>query len=155
MKKIITPLFLSTLLFTVSCSNESEKNDKKTASKIEETSIEKNKVEEEKIVSENFEEFNNKFHSDSDFQLSRIKFPLKGKLTTSDGISDWTKKNWSFITVKVSEKQKDKEFKYSLKKSDSLVIEKYWMEDTGFSIERKFELIDNNWFLVYYNELNV
>lgn len=155
MKKIIIPIFLSSILFTFSCSNESKKNDENIESKIEVSSIEKNSVKEEKTDSENFEEFNNKFHTDSDFQLSRIKFPLKGELTTSDGISNWTKKNWSFITVKVSEKQKDKEFKYSLRKSESLVIEKYWIEDTGFSIERKFELIDNNWFLVYYNELNV
>jgi hypothetical protein len=155
MRKIIIPIFLSSIFCTYSCNSESKKNDKKIESKIEETSIEKNSVKEEKIVSENFEEFNNKFHSDSDFQLSRIKFPLKGELTTSDGISIWTKKNWSFITVRVSEKQKDKEFKYNLKKSDSIVIEKYWIENTGFSIERKFELIDNNWFLVYYNELNV
>jgi len=107
-----------------------------------------------------FDEFYRKFHTDSSFQLSRIDFPLKGYKRTgnenpdiNDGKYYWKKKNWivhkKFDLDDNSIYKQDKVFK------DTLVVDKIYIENSGFSIERHFKLIDCKWKLVYYSEIDL
>lgn len=104
---------------------------------------------------ENFDRFNIRFHSDSVFQISRVDFPIDGISVSGFERHNWKKENWKFITVPVSEKNEVENYEHSLIKNDTLVIEKFWIPDSGFEVERQFKLIKNKWFLVYYNDINL
>jgi hypothetical protein len=115
------------------------------------TSCDKFRTQEKKNISnssiENFNSFYDKFHKDSLFQLSRIKFPLKGGPDRGDINEEWTKENWHILKTKIYDVDTT-QYKVSYKKLEKSFIEKVWLEDSGFSFEYKFELIDNKWFLV-------
>ncbi|MBU0473244.1 MAG: DUF4348 domain-containing protein [Bacteroidetes bacterium] len=104
--------------------------------------------------SENFDEFYNKFHSDSLFQLSRVKFPLGGKSIQGVDQSEWTKDNWQMMKAKIYDVDTS-EYKVFYKKTENEFIQKIWIEDSGFNLEYRFELIDNKWFLVYTLDQNI
>lgn len=104
---------------------------------------------------ESFDKFNIRFHKDSIFQLSRINFPIEGKSIDGFDKQEWSSKNWEMLKTPVVEKSENKEYEHSLVKSDTLVIEKYWIKDSGFLVERKFKKIKNKWFLTYYNDVNL
>lgn len=115
-----------------------------------------NKTSKQKLeVAENFEEFNKKFHSDSIFQVSRVDFPIEGKHVSGFEQYNWTRKNWEFLAIPVSEKTEIGEYEHSLVKTDSLITERFWIPDSGFEVERQFKLIDNKWFLIFYNDINL
>ncbi|POY38078.1 hypothetical protein C3L50_12445 [Flavobacterium alvei] len=105
--------------------------------------------------SENFEDFNRKFHSDSIFQLSRINFPIEGKLIEGFEKQNWTSKNWELMKIPVSEKSLLPKYKHSVRKTDEVVVEKFWIDNSDFLVERKFKEIDGKWFLIYYNDVNL
>lgn len=44
-----------------------------------------------------FNEFYKRFITDTIFQMSRIKFPLKGHYADYSGEIEWTKKDWDYI----------------------------------------------------------
>lgn len=104
---------------------------------------------------ENFDEFNIRFHIDSIFQLSRINFPIGGKSIDGFTKQEWTLKNWKMHRTPVVEKPEMKGYEHSLVKSNTFVIEKYWIKDGGFSAETRFKRIKNKWFLIYYNDVNL
>ena len=112
---------------------------------------------------EDFEEFYNKFYSDSIFQLSRIIFPLPGynsdieseipdDFAESSGIKKkeeyfWEKEGWQFIKTIDNDTLIVKNFI----KTDTIVIEDLIIPNSGFQIERKFKISDDKqWYLVYY-----
>ncbi|WET01941.1 hypothetical protein [Flavobacterium sp. YJ01] len=132
-------------------------NDGKKAETTNQGLIEsKNKASKQKLeVAENFEEFNKKFHSDSIFQVSRVDFPIEGKHVSGFEQYNWTRKNWEFHAIPVSEKIEIGEYEHSLTKTDSLITERFWIPDSGFEVERQFKLINNKWFLIYYNDINL
>ncbi len=104
---------------------------------------------------ENFDEFNVRFHTDSIFQLARITFPIGGKSINGFEKHEWKLENWEMLKNCVVEKSATKDYKHSLTKSDTLVVEKYWIPESGFEVERKFKRINNKWFLIYYNDVNL
>ena len=104
---------------------------------------------------ESFDEFNMRFHTDSIFQLARINFPIGGKSIDGHEKHDWTLKNWQMLKNFVVEKSSNKEYKHSLSKTDTLIVEKYWIPESGFQVERKFKRINNKWFLIFYNDVNL
>lgn len=106
-------------------------------------------------VNETFAEFDRRFHSDSLFQMSRIKFPLKGKLVDGFDKKDWSAKNWSMIKSLVTVNTKGKDYKKQTHFSDALVTEKIWIENSGFSFERHFKKVNGEWFLVYCEDRNL
>lgn len=108
-----------------------------------------------KIVVENFEEFNKKFHSDSLFQVSRVDFPIEGKHVSGFEQYSWNRKNWQFQVIPVAEETEIGEYQHSLVKTDTLITERFWIQDSGFEVERQFKLIGNKWFLIYYNDINI
>ena len=147
-------LFSSSFLF-FGCSTENVKNERTdlNSSKKEQPPIDSV----EKVQTEDFENFNKKFHSDKNFQMSRIKFPIKGELiTTEESITKWTEKNWQFVNRQVTLGEwKDNGLEHKLIKTENEVFEKIWVENAGFSLERKFQLIENKWYLVMYKEVSV
>ncbi|MDQ6529949.1 hypothetical protein [Flavobacterium sp. LHD-85] len=104
---------------------------------------------------ESFEEFNKKFHSDSLFQVSRVDFPIEGKHVAGFEQYNWTRKNWQFQAIPVAEKTEIGEYQHSLVKTDTLITEKFWIDNSGFEVERQFKLIKNKWVLIYYNDINL
>lgn len=120
-------------------------------------SCDKSRTQEKMNVSnfsiENFDSFYDKFHKDSLFQISRLKFPLKGAPDRGDINEKWTKENWHILKTKIYDVDTT-QYKVSYEKHEKSFIEKVWLEDSGFSFEYKFELIDNKWFLVSAFELD-
>lgn len=103
---------------------------------------------------EDFDRFYDRFHSDTVFQKSRIKFPLKGQIVDETGVHLWSKKNWVVMRVKIQDVDTSL-FKVESIKHEIVFIEKFWIEDSGFFSEYRFELIKNKWFLVYAFESNL
>lgn len=99
------------------------------------------------IESESFTDFNNKFHSDSIFQMSRIKFPINGKLYKKDIEENWNMNNWTMLGKPVGE-YLFKQFKQETITRDDSVEEKISYAKIGFYYYVKFELIKNKWYLV-------
>ena len=104
---------------------------------------------------EDFEWFNQKFHTDSAFQLSRIMFPLAGE--SKDGLEsiEWSPENWQLHTKIVNEEVAPSEVRHSYLRTDTSVTEKYWIDSSGFLVETKFALRNNKWYLVYYRDLSL
>ena len=60
---------------------------------------------------------------------------------------------WEMHKTPVQDKTPDPQFSHSLTKTDSLVTEKIWIEQSGLDFERRFKLIDNKWFLIYCKDI--
>ncbi|MFN7045969.1 MAG: hypothetical protein ACK4M1_12300 [Flavobacterium sp.] len=101
-----------------------------------------------KIIIENFDGFYDKFHKDSVFQMSRIKFPLDGVKFDSGEEIKWSKNNWTILKTKIFDVDTS-EFKIEYKKNNDSFYQKFWIENSGFWGEYKFGLIENKWYLVY------
>lgn len=97
---------------------------------------------------EDFAVFYERFHSDSAFQMSRIRFPLQGLI--DDGYEEiaWTPENWELMRTRIYQVDTTK-FKTKVKKKKKYFEQKLWIEGTSFSSKRRFELLGNRWFLVY------
>lgn len=136
-------IFIASCLVLISCQNNKEES---SALNVKDKKI--------KTI-ENFDQFDAHFHSDSLFQISRIDFPIEGLSVSGFDKHKWTKENWEFMVVPVSSKNKIGNYEHSLVKTDTLVIERFWIPDSGFEVERQFKLIKDKWFLVYYNDINL
>jgi hypothetical protein len=104
---------------------------------------------------ESFDSFNTQFHSDSLFQLSRIAFPIGGQSVNDNENTTWSKNNWEFLKTPVSLEADTTECRHSLVMTDTLVTEKFWIDQSGFKVERRFKLKNGKWFLVYYDDINM
>ncbi|MEN2398584.1 hypothetical protein GKZ90_0002235 [Flavobacterium sp. MC2016-06] len=138
-------VILAAFTFVLVCCNKSQEKSN--------LDIQSKKI--ENIKAENFDAFNAKFHSDSVFQISRVDFPIEGTHVSGFERYNWTRKNWQFLPVPVSEKNEFQEYQHTLVKTDTLITEKFWIPDSGFEVERQFKLIDKKWFLIYYNDINL
>lgn len=133
-----TLFFLILVLFFTNC------NKSKTAINIQQ----------EKILAEDFDSFYNQFHSDSLFQMARIKFPLEGENIDGFKKTKWTKENWNLLKTKIYDVDTTK-FKTNYKKTNTGFIEKCYTEDSGFSSEYRFKMTGNKWYLVYAIDKNL
>ena len=102
---------------------------------------------------EDFDKFYDRFHTDSAFQMSRIKFPLGGGYHTLDNSTKWTAENWHIMTTRVYDVDKNK-YKTTYSKTETTFTQKVWINQAGLFVECRFELIDGKWFLVYMNDEN-
>ena len=66
----------------------------------------------------------------------------------------WTRDNWMLMKVRIFDID-TKQYKVSYTKTDKTFTQKVWIEDSGFSSECRFEIIDKKWFLVYVLDLNL
>jgi len=65
-----------------------------------------------------------------------------------------TKENWVMVNTRIYDVDTTR-FRVSYKKSEKEFSAKAWIEDSGFSAEFRFELIDNKWYLVYAQDQNL
>lgn len=130
--------FLILVLFFTNC------NKSKTAINIQQ----------EKILAENFNSFYDQFHSDSLFQMARIKFPLEGGNIDGFRKAKWEKEDWNMLKIKIYDVDTTK-FKINYKKTNTSFIEKCYAEDSGFSSEYRFKMMENKWYLVYALDKNL
>lgn len=103
---------------------------------------------------EDFDRFYVKFHNDSAFQMSRIKFPLEGKKIEGFTKQQWDEKNWDIIKTQIFDVDTT-EFKIEFKKTDTEFFEKCYIPNLGFKSEYKFEIVDKKWYLVYALDSNL
>jgi hypothetical protein len=104
---------------------------------------------------ESFDSFNTRFHADKGFQMARIAFPIGGQSVNDEEAKQWTPDNWEFLKTPVTLDGDTLECRHSLVMSDSLVTEKFWIDQSGFKVERRFKVQDGRWFLVYYDDINM
>lgn len=129
--------------FTTGCMNSQEKSNQTSLSQA---------------VSEDFSYFYSKFYSDTSYQNERILKPLKGTIKEWD--DDVVKEiTWDNKKVTVTPKEKFllvyKNLKTDLIKKDSVIIEKYWIEQSGFQVEKRFILQSGRWYLYSYDIFNL
>lgn len=103
---------------------------------------------------EDFDMFYDKFHEDSLFQVSRIKFPLGGLSVEGVNKTPWTRENLPLLVTKIYDIDTTK-YKATYSKTNKTFTQKVWIENSGFSSEYRFELIDNKWYLVYIFDQNL
>ncbi len=139
MKKI----FVCFVLVVFGCSNPTQRINNKAINEV---------------VIQDFNSFYSKFYNDSSFQHERILRPLKGtiKAWENDSVKEesWNNKR-IIVTPKENFMQVYKNLKTDLIKRDSSAIEKYWIDQSGFIIEKKFILKSNKWYLYIYNISNL
>jgi len=122
-------------------------------------------------INKSFEEFSKQFYTDSLFQMSRIKFPLKGfhnvevPVTSKNAVGDsiingWKKKDWSMLTNKYFQNNESEvvieNTTYLRKihiKSNTVTIKTY-IEDSGFCDTEKFAFRNGKWYLIYFSSMN-
>lgn len=140
-----TSLINALILFLVLTSCVNQNNSKKLDSTSE------NNIE----ITERFEEFYEKFHSDSSFQMSRIKFPLKGYNydETYSPISEidfsnyeWQRDEWDIHSKPIESDSLKVEFIVEKGKVEEVIT----IPNSGTEIVRRFSLMNGKWFLVFY-----
>jgi hypothetical protein len=144
----IKTIFLAVIAMFFSCNNQSTEN--KTSS------------EEDKLEKENFNEFYKHFETDSIFQLSRIKFPLKGyymdetrefdSTINHDENKDnyvWSLKDWQLSKLKHLISM-DSSFNIKYYYSDSLTRVNRRVKDSGCEVKEEYLLKDGKWYLSHF-----
>lgn len=102
---------------------------------------------------ENFNSFLDKFHNDTAFQLSRITFPLEGGRFYEENvtITPWKRDNWELL--KVSPKDIDTSI-FTVVSDSSQTSYSYIIGTLGLKITEHYELVNGEWFLVYYEDIS-
>ncbi len=119
-----------------------------------ETKTEDSTKEETVTLPEDFLQFYDRFHNDFDFQISRIIFPLEGRLEASEeeGMGYWHADDWTFHR---HFSEKDSHFKKSFSTKNNLVIEIIADESQTFSMERRWAKLQDGWSLIYYRNMEM
>jgi len=108
---------------------------------------------------ENFEVFINQFYSDSIFQKSRIILPLDGEINEWSENDSVVKSNWKDRQISITNFETIQKYKpntkHSIEKVNEICIERIFIENSGFSMERKFILRERKWYLKEYNISNL
>lgn len=105
-----------------------------------------------------FVAFFNRFHSDSQFQMDHIIFPLEG-LPPASGDEDtimtdryfWSRDDWK---IHHHFTDPSNQFEHWYEVLDTRIIE-HWiqMKGTNLVMRRRFARLDDDWFLIYYSAL--
>lgn len=149
--KITTLFGLLLLVLLESCSyQQNDKSGSYDAMKTEK----RNQYDNFKFKSADFVAFYNKFISDSIFQISRVKFPIKGHYADFGGEQNWNKENWPMMKWDLREEIKETEDSVSIEQSDNRLFFGSYGRDCGFSFEMTFEKIKGEWYLTYRQENN-
>lgn len=110
---------------------------------------------EKKELPPDFVAFYTKFHNDSIFQLEHIQFPLPGFPSQVDSIANnfqWTKETWRMHrTENFSDTLFTRTFEMPL---PNCVNETVVMKNTPLGTFRRFYKRDNDWFLIFYADMN-
>jgi hypothetical protein len=104
-----------------------------------------------------FMDFYEKFHRDSQFQLTHILFPLKSpdldRSTVDNPVEKiWTPENWVLHQAFAED---DAAFTRKFQLLDEFLITEYILLNAGgYAIERRFAFMGAEWMLIYYSERN-
>ena len=102
---------------------------------------------------EDFEQFHDKFLTDSLFQMSRIAFPLQGAKSTflPDSLKTnfWVEEEWN-MHRKV---EGLKDYEHKIIQQEDIVVEVFY-DEIGGGIQKNYMAIDGKWQLVYYSDYN-
>lgn len=108
---------------------------------------------------ENFEIFMNQFYSDTIFQKSRIILPLDGVISEWNENDSAVKSDWKNREIYITDFETILKYKpntkHTIVKESEKCIEKIFIENSGFSMERKFVLREKKWYLKEYNISNL
>lgn len=150
------------MLFSCNYEDRIQKKDKAS-------NLEKNQVGGALFRKESFETFFTKFHTDSSFQLDRIKFPLLGYTNDYEveGIQrldkdtviyqqpiniQWQRGSWKLHhpledtnTYKIEKRYLD----------STTIIERIYIPNSDFDIKRIFNIEKDKWYLIYYSEFSL
>lgn len=117
---------------------------------------------------EDFDQFYDKFYSDSSFQISRIVFPLKGEdsniiygdIQVKDHETEayfvrdnqlyWKKDGWRFKTTLWEDHE---DFFKTIERRDTLVKERIHAKHEFWVLTSHFKLIDGKWMLIFYGNV--
>lgn len=141
------------LLTLVSCTQALKESTINKESEKTETSHESLKTTTE--AAEDYATFYSRFHSDSLFQMSRIKFPIDGYFSNGAGDEvNWTPSNWIIHRLHIHDADTSV---YTVKLTGTATLKKevLYIEGSGFKIERKFQNINGKWYLVGYIDENL
>ncbi|GEM_PF-5504356 len=105
------------------------------------------------IKYKDFEDFYLQFIKDSTFQLSRVRFPIKGQYQDYDDQHNWTKSNWPNMTWDVRDTNNQEDSTSVIQTKDRFFFGTYCL-DCGFSFEMEFNKLSGKWFLTYRQENN-
>ncbi len=150
-------VIIAFFLFSVIISCNRTTKEVTTISKEEvKPEIKKESTKKSKAVKyENYNTFYNRFHRDSLFQMSRVKFPIGGYFTDTVGEErTWSKTNWIMHRSKIQEADTSI-YKVNIESATTVKKEELFIEGGGFKVERKFQRINGKWFLVYYIDENL
>jgi hypothetical protein len=119
-----------------------------------------------KSEGETFDNFYNKFTSDSSFQITRITFPLKGYTNqTNSNEVKFLKKNstinkplkvnvlWEKQSWVMHHKVIDTSFKTVRKTTDSTILEKVYLPNSEYEFISLYKKTRGLWYLVYYYDM--
>ncbi len=103
---------------------------------------------------EDFDVFYDKFHQDQGFQMERVRFPLEGTLTDDEGEKNWERENWQMHRAKVTDITTPN-YDTEIIRKENEVIDRVKLRDSGFFMQRKFRRIDGEWFLTFYEKVDL
>jgi len=106
--------------------------------------------------SKEFQEFYEKFSTDSLFQIEHIVFPLEGMRSLQDSLDipdpnfRWTQDKW-----KIHKSYDDMNGTFSREFIDfaGIVVEKISDTSGQYTMERRFGKLSSGWHLIYYKEM--
>jgi hypothetical protein len=146
-KSLIVLLFV--LAGTLSCHKSGKEITRIEANKPESKKTEASKTK-ATLYYERFDTFSNKFHSDSLFQIKRVKFPVEGYSVDPEGKeTHWEKSNWLMHRLPIQQIDTS-EFKVKITEQPGVRIEEIFIEGSGFRTRRVFKQINGKWYLTSY-----
>ncbi|MEO1627576.1 MAG: hypothetical protein AAFV25_20665 [Bacteroidota bacterium] len=114
--------------------------------------------EEATSIPPDFFQFYTRFHEDSSYQLSHIRFPLQGlppnvdSLTLVSGQFRWTADNWTvhkpFDTMEGEFQQYFDGF------GPDMVVERIQHKSGAYGMQRRFARFEDGWQLIFYAAMN-
>ncbi len=133
MRQLITIQIAICLVFTACNIGNLKKSlpEQKYTSKVD-TYLPNSKDKSFMFISDDFESFYKKFYSDSIFQITHVKFPVKGCYSDYDGDVEWTKDKWSFLQVNIEQVIKECSDSIVVKQDTSIFSFGLYCLDCGF-----------------------
>ena len=144
-------LFIFFFVCLISSCHYSNNKNQQTSTSKDSVNTQQTKTE---IKFKDFELFYNKFVSDSLYQISKVKFPIKGVYADYEGEETWTKEKWPLINLNLNENNNQSGDSISMIQTPTSFFYGIYCVDCGFSFEMSFEKINHQWYLTYRQENN-
>lgn len=102
-----------------------------------------------------FEVFFEQFHQDTAFQMSRISFPIRGKISNEDGTNSdyvYTKDKW---VVHKPYDDMGGTFQRSYSETLGIITERIETVSAPYRMTRRFAKLGGEWNLIYYEPMGL